>query len=149
MPRLAHKTCKALFLLGADDASIPQASPGPGLLNDDDRSLLASFGLELAPSLPDRLDREMTTVYETLCIPTQRLSVSWPAAGPEGEERRPAFLVGRLRGMFPGLGVERERQTGGTSACAPPVPPWSWPGAIRRWRRSWRASRNTRRWWNG
>ena len=114
MPRLAHKTCKALFLLGADDASIPQASPGPGLLNDDDRSLLASFGLELAPSLPDRLDREMTTVYETLCIPTQRLSVSWPAAGPEGEERRPAFLVGRLRGMFPGLGVERERQTGGT-----------------------------------
>ncbi|BFK86591.1 helicase-exonuclease AddAB subunit AddB [Pseudoflavonifractor gallinarum] len=120
MPRLAHKRCRALFLLGADDASIPQASPGPGLLNDDDRSLLASFGLELAPSLPDRLDREMTTVYESLCIPTERLSVSWPAAGPEGEERRPAFLVGRLRGMFPGLGVERESQTGGTfRLCAP------------------------------
>ena len=70
----------------------------------------------------------MTTVYETLCIPTQRLSVSWPAAGPEGEERRPAFLVGRLRGMFPGLGVEREAPDG---RDLPPVRPPSRPGAGR------------------
>lgn len=49
MPRLAHKHCKVLFLLGADDGAIPQAAPSPGLLNDDDRTLLASYGLELAP----------------------------------------------------------------------------------------------------
>ena len=49
MPRLAHKPCRALFLLGADDGAIPPAAPSPGLLSDDDRSLLASYGLELAP----------------------------------------------------------------------------------------------------
>ena len=120
MPRLAHKPCRALFLLGADDGAIPQAAPSPGLLNDDDRSLLASFGLELAPSLPDKLDREMTIVYETLCLPSEHLSVSWSAAGAGGEEHRPAFLVGRLRGMFPTLKTVRESQVGSAfRLCAP------------------------------
>ncbi|UQT47124.1 hypothetical protein M5E87_18600 [Flavonifractor plautii] len=52
MPRLAHRACPVVFLLGADDGAIPAAAPSPGLLNDDDRSLLASYGLELAPGCP-------------------------------------------------------------------------------------------------
>ena len=60
MPRLAHRACPVVFLLGADDGAIPAAAPSPGLLNDDDRSLLASYGLELAPRLSDKLYREMT-----------------------------------------------------------------------------------------
>ncbi|MCI6255119.1 MAG: exodeoxyribonuclease V subunit gamma [Clostridiales bacterium] len=122
MPRLAHKSCRALFLLGADDSAIPRAAPAPGLLNDDDRSLLASYGLELAPSLSDKLYREMTIVYETLALPSEHLSVSWAAAGPEGEERRPAFLVGKLRALFPALGVTGEEETGGTFRLAAPRP---------------------------
>ena len=47
--------------------------PSPGLLNDDDRSLLASYGLELAPPLSDKLYREMTIVYETCALPQRRL----------------------------------------------------------------------------
>ena len=41
---------KVLFLLGADDSSIPQVGAAPGLLSDDDRTLLASYGLELNQS---------------------------------------------------------------------------------------------------
>lgn len=59
-----------VFLLGADDGAIPAAAPSPGLLNDDDRSLLASYGLELAPRLSDKLYREMTIVYETCACPS-------------------------------------------------------------------------------
>ena len=105
MPRLAHKHCKVLFLLGADDGSLPAAVPSPGLLADADRAVLASFGLESAPRLTDKLWREMTIVYETCSLPTERLSVSWPAAGTAGEEKRPSFLVKRLREAFPGLTV--------------------------------------------
>ena len=53
---------KVLFLLGADDASLPQVGTAPGLLSDDDRALLAGCGLELAQSQRDLLYREMTTV---------------------------------------------------------------------------------------
>lgn len=108
MPRLAHKECKALFLVGAEDTALPQASPSPGLLNDDDRSLLASLGLEMAPSLTDKLYREMTIVYETLSLPSHRLCVSWPLRGSDGGERRRAFLVHKLQALFPQLKVLRE-----------------------------------------
>ena len=55
MPRLAHKGYRAVFLLGADDGAIPAVAPSPGLLSDDDRSLLASYGLEPAPRTGDKL----------------------------------------------------------------------------------------------
>ena len=109
MPRLAHKHCKVLFLLGADDGALPAAASSPGLLADADRSLLAFFGLESAPRLTDKLWREMTIVYDTCALPSERLTVSWPAAGSGGEERRPSFLVKKLRTLFPDLEVVDER----------------------------------------
>ena len=41
---------KVLFLLGADDGSLPQVGAAPGLLSDDDRALLAGYGLACPPS---------------------------------------------------------------------------------------------------
>ena len=122
MPRLAHKGCKVLFLLGADDGAIPQAAPSPGLLNDDDRSLLASYGLEPAPRLSDKLYREMTIVYETCALPRARLYVSYAAAGAEGEERRPSFLWHKLRALFPRAGWVQEDALDGSFRLAAPRP---------------------------
>ncbi|MEG1857452.1 MAG: PD-(D/E)XK nuclease family protein [Pseudoflavonifractor sp.] len=110
MPRLAHKPCKVLFLVGTDDGQIPATAPSPGLLSDDDRSLLASYGLELAPTLTEKLYREMTIVYETCALPERRLFVSWAGMGAEGEEHRPAFFVAKLRALFPNL--KRQRESG-------------------------------------
>ena len=53
--RQTNHRVKVLFLLGADDASIPQVGGEMGLLSDDDRSLLASYGLELNQSGEERL----------------------------------------------------------------------------------------------
>lgn len=131
MPRLNQKECKVLFLVGADDSSIPQAAPSPGLLNDDDRSLLASYGLELAPTLADKLYREMTIVYETCALPGERLAVSWPALGSEGEERRSAFPVYKLRALFPDLRVTREAALDGSFRLAAPRPALELAGRYR------------------
>ena len=122
MPRLAHKHCRAVFLLGADDGAIPQAAPSPGLLNDDDRSLLASYGLELAPTLTEKLNRELTIVYETCTLAGERLSVSWAAMGSGGEEQRPAFLTPRLRGLFPALRPVTEAELDGAFRLSAPRP---------------------------
>ncbi|MEG1720761.1 MAG: PD-(D/E)XK nuclease family protein, partial [Pseudoflavonifractor sp.] len=122
MPRLAHKSCKVLFLVGADDGQIPAAAPSPGLLNDDDRSLLASYGLELAPSLTEKLYREMTIVYETCALPDALLCLSWAAVDSGGEEHRPAFFLSKLRGMFPGLKLETETSRRDAPRLAAPRP---------------------------
>ena len=112
MPRLAHKHCKVVYILGADDSQIPAAVPSPGLLGDEDRALLASLGLESAPRLTDKLWRELTILYETCTLPAERLIVSYPGAGTAGEERRPSLLVKRLRTLFPELPVLDERSLG-------------------------------------
>jgi ATP-dependent helicase/nuclease subunit B len=113
---------RVLFLLGADDASLPQVGTAPGLLSDDDRALLAGCGLELAQSQRELLYREMTTIYQICARPSQRLAVSWAAQGPGGEERRPSFLVQRLRLLFSDLELTREEDLGGTFRLAAPLP---------------------------
>ena len=130
LPRLAHRHCRALFLLGADDASIPQAAPSPGLLNDDDRSLLASYGMELAPTLTDKLYRENTILYEACALPREHLSVSWAAAGSGGEEQRPSFLIRRLGALFPQLPVIDEGGLDGSFRLCAPRPALELAGAF-------------------
>ena len=113
---------KVLFLLGADDVSIPRAGSAPGLLSDEDRSFLAGYGLELAQSAQELLYREMTTVYLTCARPSERLVVSWPSQSAAGEERRPSFLVERLRRLFTDLRVTREEDSGGAFRLEAPLP---------------------------
>ena len=113
---------KVLFLLGADDGSIPQVSTAPGLLSDEDRSLLSSYGLELNQSQQELLYREMTTVYLTCAQPSRKLVVSWPIQGPGGEERRPSFLVQRIQRLFPGLSVLQEEELKGSFRLEAPLP---------------------------
>lgn len=114
--RMAGKEAKVLFLLGADSGAIPKASPAPGLLSDHDRGLLAEQDITLAPRMEDKLRREMTIVYETCCVPTERLYASWSAVGGGGEEHSPSFLVERLRVLFP----DGEKADGGAvPLCAP------------------------------
>ena len=108
MTRQINHRVKVLFLLGADDGSIPQISVDTGLLSDDDRSLLASLGLELNQSSEQRLYREMTTVYQICSLPSQRLILTWPGYGSGGEERRGCFVVERLKLLFSDLTEIRE-----------------------------------------
>ena len=119
--RLGDRRCSALFFMGTDDGAL-QVAPAPGLFTDDDRSLLASMGLELSPQLTDKLDREMTIVYATCARPDKYLTVSWAAFSPQGEERRPSFLWERLRLLFPDVQPLREQILGDIFRLAAPRP---------------------------
>ncbi len=101
-PRMAHKNLKCLIILGAEDTAFPLNAESAGLLNDDDRTLLAGYGLSLAPSAAARLERELTIVYELVSLPKEQLVVCRSNQGSTGEEQRPSFLVSRLEGLFPG-----------------------------------------------
>lgn len=99
--RLSGRQSKVLFLLGADDGSIPLVAPSQGLLTDRDRALLEDYGLNLGPGMEEKLDRESTIVYTICAQPTEKLYVTWPAGGDDGGEYRPSFLAERLQGLFP------------------------------------------------
>ncbi len=109
MARLAHASCKALFLLGVDEEQFPLISQSPGLLTDEDRAFLTSRGLELAPSADLRLDREQTMAYDSMTRPSELLVLTCPKQ-VAGSQKQPAILYNRLRAMFPEapLGYEND-----------------------------------------
>ena len=113
---------KALFLLGADDASLPLASEPEGLLSDSDRALLSLCGVDLHQTSEELLYREMTTIYLTCAQPSACLSVSWSRQGGDGEECRPSFLVERLKLVFPDLSVVQEESLKGRFRLCAPLP---------------------------
>lgn len=101
-------TAKYLFLLGANDHVLPAAGQSGGILNEDDREALALRGIRLAPSGMDQMGIQLQNLYAALAQPTRGLTVSYPVSDVTGAELRPAFVVERLRVLFPGLAVERE-----------------------------------------
>ncbi|MEG2420245.1 MAG: PD-(D/E)XK nuclease family protein, partial [Oscillospiraceae bacterium] len=117
--RMGYRKIKVLLLLGCDDSAMPMAAPSPGLFTDDDRALLAELGLELAPSLEHKLGREMTIAYVAAATPTERLLVSYAQNSAAGEGQRPAFLLNRLRMLFPDLPLVYEEDTDAFRLAAP------------------------------
>ncbi len=101
MARVSHATGKVLFLLDADDGSIPQIHEETGLLTEEDKKLLSQLGADPGLDRDGRMDREMMLVYECCTMPEDRLYVSYAAHGMDGMEQRPSFLVHRLQELFP------------------------------------------------
>ena len=113
---------KVLFLLGADDSTIPRVSFPPGLLTDEDRSYLTLYQEGLHQTARELLGREMTTVYQLCSIPRSKLIVTWPAVGAGGEERRPCFLAQRLMHIFSDVRVMSEDSVAGNFRLDAPQP---------------------------
>jgi len=103
-------TAKYLFLLGVNDHVLPDPGQSGGILNEDDREELALQGIRLSPSGMDRMGMELQNLYAALAQPTEGLTVSYPVTDISGAELRPAFVVERLRRLFPNLRIEREDQ---------------------------------------
>ena len=132
-------TARYLFLLGTNDHVLPDSGQSGGILNEDDRDELAVRGVELAPSGMDRMSVELQNLYAALAQPTEGLTVSWPVTDVSGAELRPAFVVERLRTLFPGIPTEREGVEKAYRLTAP-IPALEAAGqapegALRRWLR--------------
>ena len=100
-------TCQYFFLLGANDHVLPAPAAAGGILNESDRDELASVGLRLAPRGMERMSLELQNLYAALCQPTEGLFLSYPVSDGAGTALRPAFVVDRLRKLFPGAALRR------------------------------------------
>lgn len=103
LPRLSNRRVRVLFLLGADDAAIPQSIPTRGLFSEEDRALLSDYGITLSPPPEMQLLREMTILYTACTQAEAQLYVSYAAMTEGGAEAFPSVLVSRLLALFPQL----------------------------------------------
>lgn len=109
-----------VFLLGVNDHVLPAAGSPGGILTDSDREELLEGDLRLAPFGVEQMNMELMHLYAALGQATERLCVSWPVADLSGTELRPAFVVGRLRRLFPQTAVEM--RTDERRLLAAPIP---------------------------
>ncbi len=108
-----------VFLLGANDHVLPAAGSPGGILTDGDRTELLSDDLRLAPFGVEQMNMELMHLYAALGQAAEHLCVSWASADAAGGELRPAFVVGRLRRLFPSLVTEKKERAALLNAPLP------------------------------
>lgn len=106
--RNERRQIKYLFLIGCNDHVLPAVQTSTGLLNREDRSLLADQGIELAPSGLDLLDIELQNLYAALAQPSEGLCITWPTADLMGNPLRPSFVVGRIKALLTKVEINAE-----------------------------------------
>ena len=96
---------------------IPAANGGGGVVNDHQREVLETYGINLAPGIKQSAYMEQFYLYLTVSKPTDRLYLSYRMMDAAGNNNRPSYFIERIQRIFPKLKVtmqEEEVQTGYT-----------------------------------
>ena len=103
----SHKV-KATFIIGLNDGIFPSINKNEGFLNDDDREILKSHGIELAKGTIDKLYEDNFNIYKTFTTAEQKLYLSYPSSDMQGKALRPSILVNRIKKIYPKLSEESD-----------------------------------------
>ncbi len=101
---------KVLFFIGISDDRLPGSRGSCGILSDRERRQIAECGIELAPTPEKESAREQFYLYLTLTKPSELLYLSYPRMGNDGTSKRPAYLIHKIRQMFPALVTEDDEK---------------------------------------
>ncbi|MEI5906484.1 helicase-exonuclease AddAB subunit AddB [Bacillus spongiae] len=97
---------RTAFVLGVNDGVLPAKIPEEGVLSDEDREVLISSGMNIAPSSKTKLEDEEFIAYKAFTSPSERLYVSYPIANEEGKALLPSPYIKKFQDMFPEVNKE-------------------------------------------
>ncbi|WP_408070483.1 PD-(D/E)XK nuclease family protein [Butyrivibrio sp. JL13D10] len=99
---------KVLFFLGVNDDLIPKSAGTGGIISDIERQYLAESltDIELAPTPRQQMYIQRLYLYMNLTKPSDRLYLSFAHLDPDGKSIRPAYLIGKIKMLFPGTPIE-------------------------------------------
>ena len=103
MERTRLKAVRALFFVGVNEGSIPKNTDKGGILTEMDRDFFEGQGIELAPTPREQMNIQRFYLYLNLTKPSEHLYLSYSRSGGSGEALRPAYLIGTMTDLYPGL----------------------------------------------
>ena len=106
--RTRLKEIKYLFFVGVNDGAIPKGTGSGGILSDIDRQFLMDTdtdGIELAPTPRQQMYIQRLYLYMNLTKPSKGLFLSYSNVSSDGKSIRPAYLIGKLQKLFPGIEI--------------------------------------------
>jgi len=104
--RTRNNDIKVLFIIGVNDGAFPRAFQNEGFINDKERGILLDNGIEIAKDTKMLLVEENFNIYKALCVPSEKLYISYPVSDLEGKAMRPSFIITQIKKMFPNLKEE-------------------------------------------
>ncbi len=94
-----------LFVLGADEGSLPGYGGSAGILTDQERTALRSLGVPLTGGSIEGLQAEFAEIYGVFCGAQERIYISCAGAQPSFVYRRVLDMVGTERPVTDVLGA--------------------------------------------
>ncbi|ASN06557.1 helicase-exonuclease AddAB subunit AddB [Virgibacillus necropolis] len=92
---------KCTFLLGVNDGVWPMKPPSDGMINEQEREILAVQGLRLAESSKRTLLDDWFYMYIAFTSSTDKLWISYPLSDDEGKAKMPSQMIKRVEDLFP------------------------------------------------
>ncbi|MEH7301796.1 helicase-exonuclease AddAB subunit AddB [Neobacillus drentensis] len=92
---------KVCFVVGINEGVLPAKISDEGILSDEDREMLLSAGINVAPSSRTRLLDENFLAYKAFTAPAEELYVTYPLANDEGKALIASSYIKRIKDMFP------------------------------------------------
>lgn len=94
---------KVVFAVGMNDGVFPAAPESGGMLSENELKQLALLDLNIDDSFEEKMTEERFIAYSTLCIPYDKLFVTYAKQDCSGAQMTPSELVTQLHRIFPGL----------------------------------------------
>jgi len=91
---------KCAFLLGVNDGVWPMRPSSDGIINEKEREILESYGLQLAESRKRQLLNDWFYMYLAFTSAKDCLWVSYLLSDEEGQSKMPSQLIKRLQNLF-------------------------------------------------
>jgi ATP-dependent helicase/nuclease subunit B len=92
---------KVAFVIGVNEGVLPAKMTEDGIFGDDDRDMLQSKGVKLAPGSRTKLLDENFIAYKAFVTPSELLYISYPIANEEGKALMPSSYIKRISDLFP------------------------------------------------
>lgn len=104
--RTRLKDVRTLFFVGVNEGNIPKNTEAGGILTEFDRDFLSGEGIELAPGPKELMNMQRFYLYLNLTKPDSLLCLSYCQANGKGEALSPAYLIGTMKKLFPGIQIQ-------------------------------------------
>ena len=103
--RTRLKDIKALLVLGLNDTLLPGNLTKASLLGERDRECFAAQEIPLTPGAKEQAYIQKFYLYMGLTKPSEYLILLYSKSSGDGKAIRPAYLIGDICGLYPGLKI--------------------------------------------
>ncbi len=99
--RIRVNNKKAAIIIGANDKIFPYIPSSVGLLNDNERKIIAKEGIELYNFNEQKLINERFVAYKALSSPSEKIIITFSRGDISGHEKYPSSIVTGYEKIFP------------------------------------------------